>query len=892
MRKFVLLLAMVSIIALAGYVPLSAGVKAGPIVVSSIKGNNVYAIVTPDDGNLAMYNIAEIGELSTSEWKNDPKIDNVSGDGIPSTGGHAYGLLKDTSSSTPLNAFAVAARGVGLYLAGFDSSAATGSVKDSGDWKNMVGGIAVFKAAEPDTSKIYFGVAGVSMNGKLIASIYSYDGSDFTDLASDTDDTGENAYSSIAVDANVDASNAKLYFGTDEGFYVYKLEWNIGSTSIATLTREKSFSVPGKVQSGIAMDNSNVYFLSYGLDNVYFNVYPKGGSTIRTYTIPIEPGYSPDGYPTNSPVVVNNGTSKRVFIAIGRAVYYYDTDTFKIEKWADIGEPIYAAPIVLNDKDNTENYILVVVTANGNVYRVEKDNASLISSECAGHGDVFSPPAARGGWLVFGVSTYDGKGELCSVDISSFSIGASTKDPWPAFGYADGRTQTFMYNPPFKIPIFLKAFIQNGDSLDKVGVYATYTTSEMTDFATAIYNDVINVPYNGAATVVAVDYATDLWDVVPGDDASYVFDKWTDTTEDATNPVRYATPITEYMNYTASYNLYYKIYLEIRDPNNNIVDGGTATEWATAFENFTLNSTSTFVLDHWEVYVEGSSTPTMVSTDDILTVNVNEPLYIKEYIKRVYGQVEFKYQKYLMEPATPANQFMVSLKVTKLSTENAGSDASPIKAFDLKLDLSSLPFGVGLAAATYEVNLDYPTNVSATTTKQLFERIGAEGDNMVEYILVLSTPVSTASDIFMATLTFQYSGEGFPMEADKVFNKDMVTMKVGGEDIKEGIAKVLTSYSLDLDGYEDAYIPEYLGYTSILGDFDVSGCVDIFDFMALVNHYNLTDQDPGWDPIYDIGPRSGADLPATPGCLIAQTPRKVDFSDLLIEAVMYGQGCE
>ena len=905
MRKFVLLLAMVSAIALAGYLPLGASVKSGPIVVSSV-GDSVYVIVTPDDGNVAMYDISDINEAAHANWTKT--INNVGDDGIPSTGGHAEGELSD---GTKLNVVAVAVRGVGLELIGFDESVATKVDAPSAntDWKNVFGGIAVFKAAEPDTSKIYFGVVGVSANGRLLAHIFSYDGNNFISIDSADDNIGENAYSTVAVRIITEYSEAKVYVGTDHGFYVYTMTWS-GSSGSLNLTRSKRFDVPGPIQSGIALDEDHAYFLSYNLDKVYLNIYPDDGNVVISKEIPLEDGVAPNVYPTNSPVVVKNGTGSRVFVAVGKAIYYLDTneDSLKVEKWADVGEPIYAAPVVLDDKSNPLNYILAVVTANGNVYRVENGDggvgAQLISNKCAGHGSVYSPPVARSGKLVFGVSEYGGGGGLCSVDISNISIGTSTKEPWPAFGYADGRTQVYNYNPPFKIPIFLEAYIQNGDPVKNyfTDVAATYTTSDMSSTDTAYFNSVINVPNNGEATVVALNYSTGLCDDISGDDASLVFKKWIDdyvnddifdSDFEAASPVRHATPITTFMIYSAKYNLYYKVYTKVIDVNDPSGSLDTTTEWATAFENITLNAATKYVLDHWKAYACKDNSLTLIasSTDDDFTLNnVDSPILVKEFVKRVYGTVEFKYQKWLMEPSTPpSNRFTVLLKVTRLSTHDAG-DASSVQGFGLKIDLSKLNFEASLVDATYNINISNSTVYPTDTSERAFYPIASEGDNKAEFLLFFATPIEQATDVFTATLTFQYSGEGFPMNGDDVFKADLVSFNVGGEDLGIGIGKILTSkiLSITYPSSSDTYIPEFLGYTSKLGDFDNNGVVDIFDFMALADHYGLTDQDPDWNPIYDIGPRDNASLPSFPGYLRPETPRKIDFKDLLIEAVMYG----
>ena len=871
MRKFVLLLALVSVMALAWYTPLGAGVKSAPIVVSSVPGNSIYVIVTPDDGNIAMYDVNDINPLSVPKWTSP--VNNTNG--IPSTGGHIEGTI----GSTVHNILMVAPKSEGLIGIDFGATSAAESSVDTGYWNNLTGGIAVFEASETDSATMYIGVVGVSEDGNIIADIIDFNG-DFTVAASKAEALNERAYSSVAVDNVTEGSvgSAMIYLGTDENFYVYALNWDIDS-GVATLTQLKKLSISGKAQSGIALDDSNAYFLTYGLDSVWFNVYPKGGNAVLSYKVPLESGYSPDGYPTNSPVVVNYGTGKQIFFGIGKAVYYYDTNTYKLDKYADIGEPIYVAPVVLSDKNNPENSILVVVTANGDVYKVDYQSKTLISSECnQGDGYVYAPPAARGGKLLFAVSTFDGKGKLCAIDISDLSAGASSGSPWPAFGYTDGRTQTAGYNPPFKIPIFLKAYMQDGSSINGIGVEATYTTDD-TNVGTITFDGIVNVPHNGDATVVALDYATDLYSLVDGTDASYVFTKWLDN--DSTSRSRNVNDLETSQIWKASYTLSYLIQHEIR----NYIDDSlisSDTIWATALENYTLNAAATYVLVRWEIYTPDSATP-IVSTNTSLTLNVKSPILVKEYVKRVYGHVQFKYPKYIMEPIAPANRFMAVVKVTDLSTANAGDDATEIKAFDLKIDLSSLPFDVSLVYSTYEVNLEYPTNVSATTTKLLIDRIN--DGNVVEYILALSTPVEQATDIFMATLTFQYSGEGFPYDSDSVFTDSMINMKVGDKDVNQGVAKpMLSSNYPKLVGY----LPEFLGYTSLLGDFDDNGCVDIFDFMALTNHYGLTPSDPDWNPIYDIGPREDYDLPSTPGYLVPQNPRTVDFTDLLIESLMYG----
>ncbi len=875
MKKLVLVLALVSVLALAGYTPLGSGVKSSPIVVSSVPGESIYVIVTPDDGNVAMYDISDITPLSTPKWTDSL----TTAGGIPSTGGHVSGEI----GGNTYNLIALAPKGNGLHFIDFDDTSATDLSMESGYWNSLTGGIAVFQATS-NSATMYIGVVGLSEDGNLMARVYSFDGSATDVKAQDDEALNERAYSSVAVsDVSKSATgSARIYLGTDENFYVYDFNWEL-LTGKGTLTRVKKISIPGKAQSGIALDNDNAYFLTYGLNQVWFNVYPKGGDTVLSYEVPLESGYSPDGYPTNSPVVVDNGTSKWIFFAIGKAVYRYDTSTYKLDKYEDIGEPIYTAPIVLSDKNNPENSILVVVTANGDVYRVDYNSKTLISNECAGDGYVYTPPAARGGKLVFAVSTFDGEGKLCAIDISDFSAGASTGSPWPAFGYTDGRTQTLGYNPPFKLPLFLKAYRQDGTSLDGVGIEATYTTSDMSGGETITFDNVINVPHEGDATVVALDYATDIYSLVDGTDASYVFAEWIDN--ESTDATRDVSGLETSETWEASYTLYYLIQHEIR----NYIDDSlisSDTTWATALESYNLTSASTYVLVRWEVYTPGSATP-VESTNTSLTLNVTSPILVKEYVKRVYGQVEFKYPKYIMEPIAPANKFITVVKVTNLSTANAGDDATLIKAFDLKVDLSSLPFDASLVDATYQVNLSYPTNVSTTTDKLWFERM--ESGAVAEYILALSTPVEQATNIFTATLTFQYSGDGFPIDSDDVFTSSMINMKVGDVDVNQGVAKALLS-----SVYPDrvGYLAEFLGYTSILGDFDNSGCVNIFDFEGLANHYGLTPSDPDWNPIYDIGPREDFDLPSTPGYLIPQSPRTVDFSDLLIEALMYGQGCE
>ena len=888
MRKFVLLLALVSVVALAGYTTtytsLGAGVKSAPIIVSSIPDGNIYVIVAQEDGEMRMYNINNIDETHTYVWS-ESLGSNITD--VLSAGGHVY-----AATGTGYNLIAIAPMGKGLEFVEIDENKATvDSLVDQQYWNDLVGGVAVFEASPLDAATEYIGAVGISEDGHLVARVYGFNGNN---VATETDlavvDFNERAYSSVAV-ADVTkgpSGSAKVYIGTDEHFYVYKFRWDLNAAT-SDFVPIKTISIPGKAQSGIALDDNAAYFLTYGLDKFWFNVYPRDGDSVTSYAIEKDAGQSLDGYPVNSPVVVQYDSGNIVYYAVGKAVYYYDTSTYSIGK-IDVGEPIFAAPIVLSDKDNPENSMVFVVTSKGNVYRLNGSTyaAEKVSSACAqGDGYVYTPPAARGGKLVFAVTKVDGTGRLCSVDISDVSYGAQT-GMWASFGYADGRTQTLSYNPPFKIPIFVKAFIQNGSSLDNTGVYATYTTSEMSGDSTLTFNGIVNVPTQGAATVVAVDYETDVSSVVPATDASYVFQGWID--DSSAGRARYKDDIENSEIWKASYKLYYKIRYEIINYMQTSDIIATNDIWVEAYEATTLSDAS-YVPVRWEVYYTNTSTPDIVSTDTELSLsNVNTPMLVKEYVMRTYGTVEFKYQKYFMEPIEPYNKFLMTLKVTRLSTENAGAGATSIKAFDMVLDLSSLPFDVSIYNATYVLNLNYPANVSATTDKLWFEKIVGDDNKSIEFLVMLSTPVSTASDIFMATITLEYSGSGFPKEAAALLS-DVANMTVGDGEALIGAAKVNRS---GVGSMSDDFILEYLPYSDKLGDFNNDGCVDIFDLMALANHYGLDENSVDWIPIYDIGPRTGYThlTPSSPGELVIETPRKVDFNDLLIEGILYGQDCE
>ena len=62
--------------------------------------------------------------------------------------------------------------------------------------------------------------------------------------------------------------------------------------------------------------------------------------------------------------------------------------------------------------------------------------------------------------------------------------------------------------------------------------------------------------------------------------------------------------------------------------------------------------------------------------------------------------------------------------------------------------------------------------------------------------------------------------------------------------------------------------------SSIIGDFDGSGCVDMTDFAYWVNHYGETPASPNWDPKYDL-----------------HNDEVIDMTDFAYWVNHYGEGC-
>lgn len=78
---------------------------------------------------------------------------------------------------------------------------------------------------------------------------------------------------------------------------------------------------------------------------------------------------------------------------------------------------------------------------------------------------------------------------------------------------------------------------------------------------------------------------------------------------------------------------------------------------------------------------------------------------------------------------------------------------------------------------------------------------------------------------------------------------------------------------------------------SLLGDFNLDDKVDAKDLALFSLHWGEAETSPGWNPIYDIGPRNGFSMdPFNEGELVLESPRRIDEKDLDILVRLFGMG--
>ena len=899
MRRLLLLsLVLAAALYIAAAVELGAGVRSGPIVISSM--DDIYVFVAPDDGNVKLFKLRDLdSSVAIPSWHDT--INNVTG-GIPSTGGHAYHEASKT------NFIFLAPKGVGLvgYFFGNTATDASDLGTIFSDWNSMLGGVAVAKASEAGIMATVL-VAGLDEEGYLRAGLLGLGagGTVVSSTSTYLKVSNGGAYSTIAISdfEEGDEGTANVYLGTDEGVEIVELYWKATGAGTVTLSASKSVIISGVAQSGFAVGQNYVYFLSYGLDKAYFHVMSKDGSIHREFPIDVPAGEPLAGYPTNSPVVEVSGDSGEdiVYFAIGKAVYKYNplVDTSP-QKFDDIGETIYTAPVLVNTPGGSNR--LIVVTKSGKVYQVLYNSHTEIPSPCAGLGEAYAPPIARGGRLIYAVN--DGvNGYLCSVDISDIGDGVPIGG-WPAFGFADGRTQVKSVNPPFKLANYMRAYLTpSGTSLDGVGIEASYTIDSDTSFSTFTFNDIISVMKGASLTVEASDLYFGTWDKIPGTNVVwYEFDHWEVDGNVATTSTYTVPSVDDIRIWKAYYKkkyAVYKEYINVKSPLSDPV--GTEIEWLEAGTTLELTPPSTYSHVRWEIQVQGSDPVT--SEDEKYTLVVSSPIYVKEYVNLVYGYVDLMFPKYIFEPISE-DTFNLALKITRISTTLA--EGASVSAFYVDLDLSKFidaGINVDIIDATYVLDLDYPTNVSATTTK-ILSFVDYGGSNF-EYVVSLATPISYATGIFVATLTVQYSGPTSYVDLSTLISKDMVDSGVGDASNTIGMFKVfLSGEKLEGDALIAAsatsendisgdntlrYLPDYV--TPCLGDFNMDGKVDGWDMLDLIAHYGLQEGDDGWDPIYDIAPRQNFNSATDVGWLVPESPRKIDFQDVVLETILYGATC-
>ena len=897
MRRLLLLsLVLAAALYLAAAVELGASVRSGPIVISSM--DDIYVFVAPDDGNVKLFKLRDLDStVAYPVWSYN--ITGVFG-GIPSTGGHAY------HSASKTNFVFIAPKGKGLYGFYFSyTPTATRGALNGGNalfdsWDKMLGGIAVVTASQTaDMATVI--VIGLDEEGYLRAATIALNDNDSDNVLENVAGTGSiytkvndgGAFSTLAVDGfNGPADNGSLtiYLGTDENVQIIGLGWYATGGGNLVVESSKTIAISGVAQSGFAIGESYVYFLSYGLDKAYFHVLSKDGSTHREFPIYVGDGEALAGYPTNSPVVEETlDGEENVYFAVGKAVYKFNpaVDAAPV-KYDDIGELIYTAPVIVRAKDGSNN--LIVVSKSGRVYKVIYQSHEEIPSSCAGLGEAYAPPIVRGGRLIYAVDDSD-DGYLCSVNVSNVGDGVPI-DGWPAFGFADGRTQIKGENPPFKISNYMLAFLMDNTSLDGIGIEGTYVadSNPATDFT---FNDIISVDRNASLTVWASDLYLGTWDKIPGTNVVwYDFDHWVINGDATTNNPATISTVTGVSVWKAYYRKKFPVVIEYINMKSTSTVLSTDSTWIEAGANYTLTPPSSYSHVKWVVEVQGSD-PVEVA-DERYTITVSSPVYVKEYVNLVFGYMHFMY------PYIAEDGFRVFLRVTKMATIiNGITVSSSINSFFVKLDLTDLGIPAEIVDATFNLNLE---NATPETEKAVsnWEMNGP----VFEYVVTLATPIEEATNVFVATLTVRATSDSYFSLAD-LMKRDMVDSGIGNEENKIGIFKVLMSGEKlegealtvaasfapeDLDSSSRLkYFPEYI--TPCLGDFNMDGRVDGWDMLALMDHYGLKEGDPDWDPLYDIAPRNGFNSTTDVGWLIPESPRKIDFQDIVIEAIMYGATC-
>ncbi len=898
MRLSALLILLATVtLSFSAFVDVGARVDSGVITVSSI-GGEPYVIVTPNNGKILMYNLYDLEKaVPTYAWE----MNIIGADKILSTGALAYWSLHFK------NYLFVYPYDVGLKMVLFDensSSPVTLNGNDVVDWGQVVGGIAAFTAYE-ESDSIYFIVAGVNTEGILHVGLVFLNSSDFESASYEevTYDLGSEAYSTLAISDVVkgEDGNARIYVGTDRKVLIFDLKWNVTDPNPLTLSMKAAFDIYGKAQSGFAVGNKYVYFMTYSLQRTYFYVLDKEGKNLQMYPVDVPEGESPYSWPTNSPVVMDANGNDKVFFTVGRSVYKFESSSPAegVQKYADIGEPIVVAPVVAEDWENPGNKVLLVVSISGRVYKVGyMDVEEIPENDCAGKGTVYSPPTIKNGRLLFGMATRSG-GALCSINVSEYAEGV-TMEGWPEYGYKGGRTQTYMVNPPFNIPLYLRAEFENGESASGK-VRFDFITEDMVlsniPTETHYFNYVLDVRQSVIATACAHEVeGEDIVESIngvdyPGTDVEYRFMRW-ESGETTACKSGQINDIEVWRAIYAKYYRYKRILVNISGAVEEIVGESTDT-FVKKGDTIELSPTSGYEFVKWEIITPDGS---LSSTDPTLSYQVNSPVLVKEYVKKIYGVLWFKYPKQIFEPTWSSNTFEIAFQLRFLRPlEYGGKDATGLRSISIELgDVEQL---LGISATVVEATWTVSTDAQHVEFNGGGGELGVtmRGVPTKDWLILISSSdlINQATDMLIATLTIEYDGDPseFPLELDSRM-QNAVKAYAGDNMAEGGLLMVLTSNYGHRYGdiNPDASGLDYLPEVSLLGDFNGDGCVDFMDLISFVNKYGLRKGDPDWEAKYDIGPRDEFSPPPDyyPGFLKIEPGRPINFEDFRYLATMYG----
>ena len=625
---------------------------------------------------------------------------------------------------------------------------------------------------------------------------------------------------------------SKVYVGTKSGVF-YKLD----TSDLSTLA---SRTLNGEINSSPAMDdNGNIYVVtsagylySINANNFLVNWARQLSSSVTW----------------SSPVVGISGTTPVVVVGDDHGTVYCYRDDGTVQWTYETGGTVGTSPTI------GEAGVVYVGNTAGKLIALNLSDGSEEWEYDVGESIYTSPilPGSEGSTVYYKLyfGTYGGKVYALEVESSRPS------GPWPTFKGGTRRQGVFGITAEQTL---VQIFFRQGETDMELPTDYYY---ERESGATGTVSDATYVQWldypEAVATIAIRDKAVDVWDsgsvYVPGTDVKYIFSSdpgygWSDGTSSATKTI-------EFQYYDTSYILKMKTFFKVY-VYHQLTDGSTSStySWVHYGESVTLQPTPVGdqVVDHWELTrPDGHSTVVNIpegQTGEYVLSNVTTPVYAWAY----YTKVGLGIRVYMPQDVQGEFDTQIVLNATEL------------RAFVLEIETGA-SFTIDPTDSTIEVAADW---------SQLKLSVSSTG---ASYHYMLSSPASNSSYTgIAATITLKCVASDYISNPTFVFNT------------KEGYRSAGVSVRVVGPDYE--YDDDYW----LVGDFNFDEVVNVADLAMFRDHYGLTENDPGWDPLYDIGPRNrfrlnpqDASNKYSVGALVIEDPRVVNEKDLQYFSATYG----